>query len=212
MFTRLSQFTYGQYHIPNIQTVSNNNDTALLIHIQKYEEEALRMVIGDCLYREFISNLEIDENGFYTLKEDADEKWDWLLNGHTYETESSVSGCGCQSGNCKTHVWNGIVRKVAKVEDKDVFESLLAPYVYFQWNMNYRTLSTGVGEAKGIANGTVLVSSREKRVDSWNDFIAGISIGFPNSRVSLYQFLNEHKDLFPDFQTVCLKPITYWDI
>lgn len=212
MFTRLSQFTYGQYHIPNIKTVSTNNDTALLIHLQKYEEEALRMAIGDCLYRDFVSNLEIDENGFYVLKEDADEKWDWLLNGHTYEAEKSVSGCGCQSGNCKTHVWNGIVRKVAKIEDKDVFESILAPYVYFQWNMNYRTLSTGVGEAKGIANGTVLVSGREKRVDAWNDFIAGISVGFPNSRVSLYQFLSNHKELFPEFQSVCFKPITYWDI
>lgn len=53
MFTRISQFTYGNYQIPNIQTEAINNNSALLIHIQKYEEEGFRMAIGDCLYDNF---------------------------------------------------------------------------------------------------------------------------------------------------------------
>lgn len=214
MFTRISQFTYGEYHIPNIDTVSNSNDTALMIHIQKYEEEALRMAVGDCLYDDLMSNLELDENGYWKSKEDTNEKWNWLLNGHKYDAPSTNCncGCGCNSGKCNKHVWSGLVSKVATTKEADVYESILAPYVYFNWNMNYRTLSTGVGEAKGVAQNTVLVPSREKRVDAWNKYIQNIAFGFPNSKVSLYQFLSEHKDLFPEYQTVCFKPITYWDI
>ena len=214
MFTRFSQFTYGQLHIPNIDTEVINNKTALSIHIQKCEEEGLRLAMGDCLYDEFMSNLEKDENGYYKLKSDADEKWGWLLNGHSYDAPSSNCncGCGCGSGKCSKHVWGGIISKVATVESVDVIESILAPYVYFNWNMNYRTIATGVGEAKGIANNTVIEPSRNKRVDAWNEYIQKVSFGFPNSKVSLHQFLSEHKELFPDFQKVCFNPITYWDV
>lgn len=211
MFTRFSQFTYGQYHIPNIDTVIVNNRTALSIHIQKYEQEGLRMAIGDCLYIELMDNLTIGEDGHYILKEDADEKWDWLLNGHTYDASSS-GGCGCNSGSCNRHIWSGLASKVATIESVDVIESILAPYVYFNWNMNYRTLSTGVGEGKGVSKNTVLVPSKDKRIDAWNEFIALVSFGYPNSKVSLYQFLSEHKSLFPNYRTVCFKPITYWDL
>ena len=214
MFTRFSQFTYGQFHIPNIDTERINNKTALNIHIQKYEEEGLRLAFGDCLYDDFMTNLERDDDGYYNLKDGAEDKWKWLLNGHTYENNKNSGcncGCGC-TGKCKKSVWKGIVTKVAVVEDKEVYESLLAPYIYFNWNTNYRTFSTGVGEAKGVAQNTVLVPSREKRVDAWNDYIRLVSVGFPNSYVSLHQFLQDHKDLFPEYETVCFNPITYWDI
>ena len=51
---------------------------------------------------------------YFGLKDEVDEKWEWLVNGRTYEktdesvvefTELSVFGCGCISGNCKSHVW-----------------------------------------------------------------------------------------------------------
>lgn len=208
MFTRLSQFTYGNYVIPNIDTVKINNNTALLIHIQKYEEEALRLAIGDCLYNEFISNLEIGTDGYYKVKEDAPEKWGWLLNGHTYD----APGDGCNSGKCNKNKWDGIVKNVAKIQDANVYESILAPYVFFKWSQNYRTINTGVGEGKGIAQGTLPESSSNKRVDAWNEFVQLVAFGHPNTRVSLYHFLGEHKSLFPDFQSVCFNTMTYWDI
>lgn len=208
MFTRLSQFTYGNYVIPNIDAVAINNNTALLIHIQKYEQEALRMVIGDCLYEEFISNLEKDESGFYIVKEGADEKWDWLLNGHNYESNSTGCGCGCGLSECNKKTWKGIITEVAEVQEKEIIESILAPYVFFKWSQNYRTINTGVGEAKGSASGTTQESSANKRTDAWNEFVEKISF----SQTSLYCFLSDHKYLFPEAKTVCLNTITYWDI
>lgn len=214
MFTRLSQFTYGNYQIANIDTTAINNNTALLIHIQKEEENALRMVMGECLYNDLMDNVEKDANGYYIVKEDADDKWKWLVNGHSYDATSSSCncGCGCDSGKCSKHVWRGLFYKVATVESVDVYESILAPYVFYQWSLNYRTLNTGVGEAKGIAQNTTQATASDKRVDAWNEFVQAISFGYPNSRVSLYQFLSEHRELFSDYQTVCLNTMTYWDI
>lgn len=213
MFTRISQFTYGNYQIPNIQTEAVNNNSALLIHIQKYEEEGFRMAIGDCLYDDFISNLKVDDKGYYILKDDVDEKWGWLLNGRKYDAPSNNCGCGCGGGNCGKRKWDGIVKTVATIsEDVEVKESILAPYVFYKWSLNYRTLNTGVGEGKGVADGTIAVSSSDKRVDAWNEFVQKVSFGFVGSRVSLYQFLNDHKTEFPEFQSACFKTITYWDI
>lgn len=212
MFTRLSQFTYGNYVIPNIDVSITNNNSALLIHIQKYEEEGLRMAIGDCLYDELMLNIEVGEDGFYKLKNDVDAKWGWLLNGRNYDAPSNTCGCGCGGGKCGKRKWDGLVKKVATVKTKDVFESILAPYVFYNWSLNYRTLNTGVGEAKGIADGTIPQSSANKRIDAWNEFVQNISFGFAGSRVSLYQFLSDHKTEFPDFKASCFNTITYWDI
>lgn len=212
MFTRLSQFTYGNYVISNISETTTNQNSSLLIHIQKYEQEGLRMVIGDCLYDEFMDNIEVGEDGFYKLKNDVDEKWGWLLNGRNYDAPANTCGCGCGGGKCGKRKWDGLVKKVATAQTKDVFESILAPYVFYQWSLNYRTLNTGTGESKGVADGTIPQSSANKRIDAWNEFVQKISFGFAGSRVSLYQFLADHKTEFPDFQSVCMNTITYWDI
>lgn len=212
MFTRISQFTYGNYVIPNIKTETTNNNSALLIHIQKYEEEALRMVIGDCLYDELMENIEIGNDGFYKLKDNVDEKWGWLLNGRKYDAVNTNCGCGCGGGNCGKRKWDGLVKTVANISDVAVKESILAPYVFYQWSLNYRTLNTGVGEAKGVSDGTIPQPSANKRIDAWNEFVKNVSHGFAGSRVSLYCFLNDHKTEFPDFTGPCLNTITYWDI
>jgi hypothetical protein len=50
MFTRRSNFTYGKYRISNIDVAEIDNNIELTIHIQKHEQEILRMILGDCLY------------------------------------------------------------------------------------------------------------------------------------------------------------------
>lgn len=201
MFTRISNFTYGNYSIPNIESITVNNNVALLIAIQKFEMQGLRMVVGDCLVDEFLKHIEVDSNGYYVLKSGADAKWGWLLNGHTYDSVSFCSGCGKVA-------WKGLVYKVANVKGADVFESVLAPYIFYNWSLEHRTINTGVGEAKGIADGTIAVSSNNKRVDAWNDFVNQISY----SANSLYRFLSDHRAEFPEFRSKCLNVITYWDI
>lgn len=216
MFTRVSNFTYGDLKIANIQTTYINNDIELQIYLQTQEENCLRMILGDCMYDDLMDNVELDPNGYYQLKVDAEEKWDWLLNGLTYEaTDPIISGgcgCGCHSGNCSKHKWDGLVRKVATVAQTDVIESLMAPYIYYNWSISERTMVTGVGEAKGKAQNTTQESSMYRRIDAWNDFVKRVDFGWPNTRVSLNQFLKEHQGEFANAQTVCMDTRTYWNI
>lgn len=186
MFTRLSNFTYGNYQIANITSTEVNVDTQLLIHIQKYEKEGLQLLLEEALYGEFMSNLELDSL-YWKLKSSAAEKWGWLLNGKSYPDPLDAS---------KTKNWKGIVCKVAKIQDVDIYESMLASFVFFYYSLNSRTLNTGAGESKMKVDNTTQESSSNKRADAWNDFVRWASHSFSESNVSLFQFLYDHRDLY----------------
>lgn len=102
MFTRISNFTYGAYRIANIDAEGFNNNIDLIVHIQKFESECLRLILGECLYADLMENVEKDSDGYYNLKPDAEDKYNWLLNGHKYEDD-----CSCDS-NCTNKKLAGI--------------------------------------------------------------------------------------------------------
>lgn len=207
MFTRISNFTYGAYRIANIDTAGSNNNIELILHIQKYENECLKLILGECLYKDLMDNVEKDaDTGYYKLKSGAEDKYNWLLNGHNYEDD-----CSCES-NCKNKIWQGLVREVAEIESTKIFETIMSSYIYFNWSLDYRTLNLGVGEGKGSAANTVIEVTRDKRVDAWNKLVQDVSFGFTNANVSLYQFLDHFKDLYPKSERVCFKTMTYYDI
>jgi hypothetical protein len=211
MFTRLSNFSYGSYRIANIDSGCDANASIeMTIHLQKYEQEFLRMVLGECLYAELLENLETDGNGYYELIETAEEKWSWLVNGKSYT--ATLNNCGCSSTSCSTHKWDGLIRKVATVQSESIWETIMAPYIYFNWALNYRTLNLGVGEGSGTSNGATQENTSNKRVDAWNEIVTSVNYGYPNGRVSLNQFLQDHQTEFPTAQTVCPNLMTYYDI
>jgi hypothetical protein len=211
MFTRLSNFSYGSYRIANIDSgCTTGANIEMNIHLQKYEQDFLRTVLGECLYSELLENLETDSNVYYKLKSTADPKWSWLVNGKSYTAISS--NCGCSSTSCSTHKWDGLIKKVASIDTVSVWETIMAPYIYFHWALNYRTLNLGVGEGSGTSNGASQENTSKKRVDAWNEIVQSVHYGFPNGRVSLNQFLQDHQTEFPTAQTVCLTPMTYYDI
>lgn len=200
MFTRLSNFTYGNYQIANLTATEVNVDVQLKIQIQKYEKQCLRLMLGDELYTTFMSNLELDSDGYWKTKASADVKWDHLLNGYSY-----------QNGECD-RVWDGLVKKVATIESTDVFETMMAPYVFFFYSLNTRTLNTGTGEGKMTADNTTQDTSKNKRADAWNEFVQWADFGFSKSNVSLNQFLCDNQDLYGKTCFTCLNTITYYDI
>jgi hypothetical protein len=207
MFTRISNFTYGAYRIANIDTIGANNNIDLRIHIQKNENECLRLILGECLYRDLMTNVELDTEGYYKLKSGADPKYDWLLNGHEYEDPD----CTCDA-NCTNKYWQGLVREVAKIEGKAIYETVMSSYVYFNWSLAYRTLNLGVGEGKGTAANTTEENTKHKRVDAWNKLVQDVAFGFQNANVSLFEFLDHFKDDYPTAERVCFKTMTYYDI
>ena len=210
MFTRLSNFTYGNYRIANIQDDALDNNIELLIHIQKYEQECLRLLLGSEVYEEFMSNLELSGNGFYEVKSTSDPKWNWLLNGKSYDALNS--GCSCNCQNSEKRYWKGLVKSVATIQDKDVFETLMASYIFYNWSLNYRTLNLGTGEGRGESKSAAPESSKNKRVDSWNEFVQWAHFGYSCTDVSLSCFLKDHETEFPNVNGINLKPLTYYDI
>jgi hypothetical protein len=215
MFTRIHNFTYGDYQIANIDEELANNNIELILFIKKYESENLRMILGECLYAELMDNVEIVADAtYYSLKSGANPKWGRLLNGITYDSTDIVSGCGCgiHSDSCAKHTWDGLVRKIATIATVDIYETVMASYIFYKWSLSKRTLSMGTGEGKITAQNTTQESTANKRADAWNKMVQDVDYGYPNTRVSLNQFLKENSTDYPKAQTVCLKPITYYDI
>lgn len=202
MFTRLSNFSYGNYQIANLTATEMNVDTQLLIHIQKYENECLQLLLGARLYDEFMSQLDLD-GLYWKLKSTAEAKWGWLLNGKTYQ---------CENSSTTSKKWNGLVKKVAVIQEKEVFESLMASYVFFYYSLNTRTLNTGAGEAKLKTDNTTQESSKNKRVDAWNEFVQWSYFGISETNVSLYEFLCAHTAEFGEICFPALNTMTYYDI
>ena len=201
MFTRISNFTYGNYRIANIQDDALDSNIELLVQIQKYEQESLRLLLGDSTYEDFLSNLEKDDDGFHKVKSGADEKWGWLLNGKSFTID----------GDCNLY-WSGLVKKVATIQEKDVFETLMAPYIFYYWSLNYRTLNLGVGEGKSESKSATQESSKNKRADAWNEYVQWAHFGYSSTNVSLSRFLDNHKDEFPNVPEISLQTMTYYDI
>jgi len=201
MFTRLSNFSYGNYQIANLTATEMNVDTQLLIQIQKYETECLQLLLGASLYDQFMSQLDLD-GLYWKLKDGVDAKWGWLLNGRTYESDSIST----------SKKWNGLVKKVAVIQEKEVFESLMASYIFFQYSLNTRTLNTGAGEAKLKTDNTTQENSKNKRVDAWNEFVQWSYYGISETNVSLYEFLNTHTTEFGEIHFPALNTMTYYDI
>lgn len=202
MFTRLSNFSYGNYEIANLTATEMNVDTQLLIQIQKYENECLQLVLGARLYDELMSQLELD-GLYWKLKADVDAKWGKLLNGTTYI--NSIYGTASKK-------WNGLVKKVAVIQEKEVYESLMASYIFFYYSLNTRTSNTGTGESKLKADNTTQESSKNKRVDAWNEFVQWSYFGISETNVSLYEFLCAHTAEFGEICFPALNTMTYYDI
>jgi hypothetical protein len=211
MFTRLSNFTYGNYKIANIQADALDENMEILIHIQKYEQQSLRLLLGDKTYTDFMANVEL-ESGYYKVKADSDPKWDLLLNGTSYPATALNSGCHYDSLIDKNIKWSGLVKKVATIQEKDVIESLMAPYIFYYWSLNTRTLNLGTGEGRVDSKSATQESSKNKRIDAWNEFVQWASHGYSCTDVSLMKFLEDHLDLFPEVNKIALNPLTYYDI
>jgi len=88
--------------------------------------------------------------------------------------------------------WGGLVYTVATIGTNQVIESIIAPYIYFNWALENRTLNLGTGEGRIDANGSTQESTFNKRVDAWNQIVQSIDYGYPNDRISLNQFLKDN--------------------
>jgi len=144
--------------LPNAKPSVTGDLTAIpanvMSFINTYASEALVKCFGFSLYRAFTNQLDnTKDNG---LKDDADVKWDELLNGAEY-TDSSG----------KAVYWPGIRVKNGETYNK----SFLAEYVYFHYEKSNDEDRTGVGNVKQNAENASIVSKTPKVIAAWRRFV-----------------------------------------
>lgn len=222
MFTDKTFYT-GDIFIPNLEEKCNNLN--FFEWIDLWEEQCLRLTLGDCVYNDLVEQMVFDEIlQKYVLKETAEEKWDWLLNGHKY-TKDDISdqslnfypfnysncGYGCIGLNCNSYHWDGIVklldRRIAETTINGqtangivVKKSYLAYYVYWQWALNEDTFTSGTGEQKANVKGGERVSNAHKRINAYNKFVSMVIDCNSHGKVGLYRFTQDFRNLFPEWQ------------
>lgn len=146
---------YISHAKPSVVDVDVDNELSLFI--DDYARDCLIKCLGYNLFLEFEAQLDsTKDNG---LKESADEKWDRLLNGHSYTGSDG-----------KDAVWRGIRFKSRTSDDKPT-KSFLANFVYWYYERNYDITRAGVGNTKPLPKGAEIVTAAPKVTKAWNKFV-----------------------------------------
>jgi hypothetical protein len=133
--------------------------------IKIYEPELLRTLVGYELFKAFMA-------GYKT-----EQKYKDLLNGKEY-TDS----------NGKLQKWDGL-----RIIDGSMKLSLVANYIYWFWQKDQFTLSSGVGEVKPKAKNAVSDSPANKMIAAWNKIQPWVC--------DLFTFLKENSDDYPEWDS-----------
>lgn len=211
-------FFTGDIHIPNLEETHIQNIEFYKL-MSKWEKEALELTLGKCLADDLISQFEITgDKGMkeYTLKEDADPKWSQLINGRKYSKddegvssfEALSSGCGCNSVQCSTHNWEGIIREHELILNGNLEtfkESYLAYYVYFMWCYDNASKTTGTGEQRPESKNSTGITNKAKRIAAWNYFYSLVRSCQSGGKIGLHTYLKEHSELFDTFEEMCFQ-------
>lgn len=231
-------FFTGDIFIPNFEEGGKIN-LHLYKLITQWERDCLEMTLGKNLTEELISNLELVDvpitnpvNGRatkkkYKLKDNAEEKWKYLMHGRAYNRNdvgvsnfmnimSIQEDCGCGSNNTQeTHYWEGIVKvHTTPINDQICIfkESYLAYYVYREWLFDTSTTTSGVGEVKLKAKNAEPVSNTRRQTNAHNLLWAKTHSYSPSGNVGLYLFMQEHREMFPNFNGTQFKNINIYNV
>jgi|SRR5690606_3545384 len=206
--------TLPKYHFHSDTFIENlsgciSKTPALEIMIADFEERALILLLGQCLYDEFIQQFEWSEGkNRFVLQESADEKWSWLLNGRAYEYDGHKPfpcGCGCGGGDCDKVKFNGIISEKIITNTKKVEKNYLSYFIYYHWKTINESITSGTGEQMPETANSLSVYNKKKRYRAWNQFVMWVQ--------DLNKFLTHHKEDFPDAVINCsLKAKNIYDL
>jgi hypothetical protein len=225
-----SDFNLYSRQVPDIAGLCQRDDFYQLL-IEK-ESECLSNVLGECLYDDLKANMEFDAiEERFKVKDNADDRWKYLVYGHKYQYNNNLPNtiglnfggcnCGCNGGNCDKH-WEGLLveniyRDYKYPNGRGFYTSLIIDYVYYFFLIELRSSTTITGETIVKAKNTLPSSSIVKEHMAWNSFVTKTKHCSQQSFVSLFTFLRDHSDLFPNWspnKDLTCKDITknYWSI
>lgn len=203
MFLRITDFSGGEYNIPNVDGIEYDpaafgNTEILQSFIDKYEPKALILMLG---YDFYLSIKElVNLNNENRLKDDADDIYDKLING-----DESVG-------------YNGII------------EALRA-FVYYHYLRHISETLTSTGVKKIESKSATIYSVRYKMTDAMNDFkmiVSGIGYNEIDVRVfygnlisvnyneelknTIHGYILEHSEDYPLFTKNVIEAVNRFDI
>lgn len=202
-----TSFFVGELSLPQVGAGSsskiNNNDEFDLFR-DEYEVDIIDSGLGKLLSNELFRNINSTTG---KLRADADVKWDKLINGDEYTIRGTK------------YFWRGLVERRGSIS-----RSLIAYYVYYRYMTDNIIHKSTLGMVRGQAENSVAASTIPTLTRAWrklyewygdcnydSDFNFGshykhrgvfVSDYFreDNSKnVSMYQYLKDHKDSFPDW-------------
>jgi hypothetical protein len=161
-----TSYFVGELNIPD--TDNPNVAERLTFFISKYEEQLLRNVLGNALYAAYVAGI---------AAATPDQKWLDLRDGKTYTDQAG-----------KTKYWMGFRKASTK-------QSLIAPYVYYWYQRDRVTITSGIGEVESNAdNSSKVASPGRKMMRAWNEMADLVC--------DLVHFLNTKVDDYPQWKEV----------
>ena len=190
-----------EIRLANITDVSPNgnagNGKLLDRFINKYEREVITKCLGSHLFLLFKEQFDINpQTGKWTLKDDADAKWDELLNGVEYEI------------NGRNVIWRGLLHNDSDIDGAGNDHSPIAYYVYYQFVNSEEYSHSGTGFQREKAKNAMVVSGTPKVVFAWNRFVEMTEYRYSDTdEVTLYGFLSDmnsiDSDTYPNWKGEC---------
>ena len=158
-------------------------------YLEQYIKEKERDCRISVLGAKLNSLLEADLDNQGVLKTDADEKWKRLVNGYTNEDK----------------VWEGFINAPNK-------RSFLAYYTYHQWSIDNEAGNFSTGQQIEQVENSTTITNERSRILAYNKFVSWVAGYYQDGRISLYQYLSENKDDFPEWKGTNLCYMNVWNI
>lgn len=197
-------FEFEPVKIANV-TENGSLPAELLRFIALYEKQCLIEVLGESLFTEVIDSMQfVSGSSGFALKVDATDEIKNLVNGKTYEVESTDCDCNSTELTMKTRVWKGFIQTnqfISGYAISSYKSSFITDYIYYHYLLVNKTISTGVGQQVVDSENATSAMNVWKRIERYNEFVFAV-IG-NGSSVGLYQFLNENRSDYPTWTKNC---------
>ena len=205
MLINISDYFVGELHVPQVGEGSSskiNNNDEFQRFLDEYEVDIMDLALGKQTSNELFSNVH-SQTGM--IINGADPKWAKLIEGDTYESKG------------RQLFWQGIRNRTGSVS-----RSMIAYYVYYKYMTDNIIQKSTLGMVRGQAENSITASTIPTLTRAWRKLYKwygdcnynyshgshyryrGLSVsdyfGDNNTNeVSLYRYMSDHRDEFPNW-------------
>lgn len=206
--------------------IETGNQNDLQWYIDVYEREVLIKGLGRQLYELFIAEIQQDQNdaNYGNLIPGASQRFTDLLDGLTY-----------MDGD-ENRYWNGLRFTIA-TSNQTALRSLVAYYIYYRYVNDRVSNLTNLGVVSEMAKNANLTDPTPKMSEAWRNFfrmyqgeyhyndspygnryyyngfyVQDYSAYNRTGEVSLWRFLQDNSDIYPEWEFTPCEDVNQFNI